>query len=132
MAVGESKSSDSDTRTTLHVLCARVRNAELRVEELASLVPRESLHPFLQQVAEDLADAVEHTPYVWLSSKVDLDVWRGSEEYLTVYLDERLLGTGLPLERLAQVRERVLDMPSLSKAIIDRAIGPDLHLGGDQ
>lgn len=84
MAVNETKSPDSDARTTFHVLCARVRNAELSVEELASLVPRESLHPFLQQVAEDLADAVEHTPYEWLSSKVDLDAWRRSEEYLTV------------------------------------------------
>lgn len=129
MAVNESKSPDSDTRTTLHLLCARARNAELRVEELVSLVPRDSSHPFLQQVAEDLADAVEHTPYEWLSGKVDLSAWRRSEEYLTVYLDERLLGSGLPLARMAQVREQVLSRPSLSKAIIDDATGPDLYVG---
>jgi hypothetical protein len=114
--------TDRDLRTKLSTLCQRVLRAELSVRDLHALLLHVQLGPFYDDVAADLRDAVEHTPGKWLSRGVDQEAWKDSEGYLTVLLDEQLLGTDLPAERLAELRGRVLDQPILDRTSIEKAI----------
>jgi hypothetical protein len=84
-------------RAIVRQLCAEVLAAEISLDDLQARRPAKPSDPFLEQVLDDLEDAVEHTPGRLLRRGPDQAAWKRSPEYLTVYadwclLDERTAG----------------------------------------
>lgn len=118
----ESGPSAGSLRSVFLEISERVMRGEMTLDEYYKLVPQTGLDPFLVQVAEDLADAIEHTPGRWFGGGINWDVWYKSEGYLTIYLDTELLKKAASPLVLLDARERVLTEPMLSQASIDRAL----------
>ena len=108
-------------------LCSRALEGRLTREEFHARFPIDArTDAFVDQLFWDLTDAVEHLPGKWGSGEVDFEAWRQSDEYLTLYLDFRLLD--LPVGPLEALRRRtiVVAHAPLSKALIDSQL---LELG---
>lgn len=83
----------ADQRATARDLCERARNGMLSLEELHSRWPRQGVggEMWLQEVFDDVEDAVEHLPGSFVTGKVDYKTWHRSYEFLVLYLDCMLL-----------------------------------------
>ncbi len=118
----ETPQSAGRLRSVFLEISERAMHGEMTIDEFWKLVPRTGLDPFLEKVAEDLADAIEHTPGKWFGGGIDWDVWYTSEGYLTIYLDTELLKKAASPLILLDARKRVLAEPMLSQASIDLAL----------
>lgn len=89
-------------------LCERVLRAEANLDEVYAVQKLSAVNPFFDAVADDLEDAVEHTPGIGFSNEVNKKQWIDSEGYLTVYLDLALLRRHTSAQASSATRERIL------------------------
>lgn len=117
-----SQHSSGTDRAILLALCELALRGELSLDQYHAAIPESFPDGFLQEIAEDIEDGVEHAPGRWLRGGVDITRWIDSHEYLTLYLDRLLLRSTCGNRELAEVRQRVLaDLP-LSRRTIKRAV----------
>jgi hypothetical protein len=72
-------------------LCSEVLAGEITLDAFYERRPSPG-DPFLDQVLEDLEDAIQHTPSRLLRGGVDRPAWERSPERRLVVLDHALLG----------------------------------------
>lgn len=95
-------------REKLILLCERVLRAEASLHEVYAVQELSAVDPFFKVVADDLEDAVEHTPGIGFSGEVNKIEWIDSEGYLTAYLDLALLRRHTSTRASSATRERIL------------------------
>lgn len=118
--------TDSET-TTLKRQIGRLLDqalaGQLKIEQLHESWPQAAnAHQFFLDVFEDLEVAVEHTPGRLFSSQVDLKAWRGTEEYLDLYIDSLLLDHPLSLADLASWHREIRELGPGSEREIEEAV----------
>lgn len=73
-------------------LLDRAEKGLLQREEFYQLWPDErSSDPFLEQIFEDLENAIEHMPGSLLSGEVNLSQWRSSGDYRRIVADRQVV-----------------------------------------
>ena len=111
-------------------LVADAFRGELSLEEIQeSIAKSDTRDEFAQMVLEDLQTAVEHAPGGGLTGQLDFGLWRESQEYTLLILDEVLIHSGLSARRKADLRQAAdaEDLQDLKGVLgfLKGALGPD-------
>lgn len=123
MAMKEIESEESDQERQIIEMCERALRGDLPLEEVWAFTGAvKSRDPFMTQVLADLEDAVEHTPTRWFSSKLDERGWHSSEQFLTLYVDYRVLKRVPDRGRRLTKRNSILEREGLTIEAIDTAV----------
>jgi hypothetical protein len=105
----------------LRVLFSKALDGRLDLAELYAEWPEEQKHKtILEQLYEDIVDAVEHFP-----GASRMDDWVGSHEYMILYADSKILNKASDLRAIQACREHVVKewkSPIRMDKVIDRCL----------
>lgn len=111
-------------RETALKLCCLALQGELSLEKLHAEWPleRETIQLY-DEIYNDIADGVEHCPFKFLTNKIDEKRWRDSEMYTRIYIDCKLLQSGIADDQLPEIRRKIQEnWMNVSKADIEQTI----------
>lgn len=84
-------------KETLSSIIEDVLEGKIKLEELYTRWPSKDMNEELYvQMFEDIEDAIEHTPFKFLSKEVNYKVWEKSKEYKKVLYYRALITSENP------------------------------------